>query len=103
SCMSLNNTSENLPKSPPQMFLAASQAQKTRNCRSRRKESPTGKEVRHEIIELSSASAVRKRHGIPTGFRPKAQGCEERATLGRRLRNRNPERVAATAADLSKW
>jgi hypothetical protein len=37
-------------------------------------------------------------HGgrIPKGFRNKAQGCEERATLGKRFRSvNNPERVAA--------
>src|SRR5713101_3468441 len=35
---------------------------------------------------------------IPKGFRPKAQGCEERATLGPRLAHAfNPERVAPLA------
>ena len=33
---------------------------------------------------------------IPKGFRPKAQGCEERATLGKtRLEISNPNGVAA--------
>src|SRR6185312_16387138 len=29
---------------------------------------------------------------IPKGFRPKAQGCEERATLGMRGKNSQPQR-----------
>src|SRR5204863_9368895 len=37
------------------------------------------------------------RERIPKGFRPKAQGCEERATLGARLGHVfNPERVVAS-------
>ena len=37
------------------------------------------------------------RGSIPKGFRPKAQGCEERATLGVRRRSSfNPERVVAS-------
>ena len=31
------------------------------------------------VTELAARGCVR----IPTGFRPKAQGCEERATLGK--------------------
>jgi hypothetical protein len=41
---------------------------------------------------MMTESAERGSLRIPTGFRPKAQGCEERATLGRRrakLINRN--------------
>ena len=41
---------------------------------------------------IVTASAARGSARIPTGFRPKAQGCEERATLGHRparLTNRN--------------
>ncbi len=42
------------------------------------------------------------RGGIPKGFRPKAQGCEERATLGVRWRRRfTPERVAALPCRVS--
>src|SRR5687767_10086687 len=33
---------------------------------------------------------------IPTGFRNKAQGCEERATLGNRSKGQNPNRVSAS-------
>ena len=33
---------------------------------------------------LVTGSAARGSARIPTGFRPKAQGCEERATLGHR-------------------
>ena len=32
---------------------------------------------------------------IPTGFRPKAQGCEGRATLGKRRKESNPKGVVA--------
>src|SRR5258708_17044674 len=40
---------------------------------------------------------------IPKGFRPKAQGCKERATLGVQLwRGFIPERVAALPAPLEK-
>ena len=34
--------------------------------------------------------------GIPTGFRPKAQGCEERATLGNRRARTKPQRGCAS-------
>src|SRR5580765_7684972 len=33
---------------------------------------------------------------IPKGLRNKAQGCEERATLGQTMRVPNPERVSST-------
>jgi hypothetical protein len=36
---------------------------------------------------LVTAAAARGSTRIPTGFRPKAQGCEERATLGHRPQN----------------
>ncbi len=54
-------------------------------------------ELRTERLASASARCVELR--IPTGFRPKAQGCEARATLGprpARLTNRN-----AVAARLS--
>jgi len=41
---------------------------------------------------IVTGSAARGSARIPTGFRPKAQGCEERATLGQRpqtISNRN--------------
>ena len=41
---------------------------------------------------LVTEAAARGHGRIPTGFRPKAQGCEERATLGHRpqkISNRN--------------
>src|SRR6266446_10866976 len=45
-------------------------------------------------LYASLAMVVRAR--IPKGFRPKAQGCEERATLGVQWwRGFNPERVVA--------
>jgi hypothetical protein len=36
------------------------------------------------VNRIVTESAERGSSRIPTGFRPKAQGCEERATLGRR-------------------
>ena len=47
-------------------------------------------ELRTNRLVNASARSVEPR--IPTGFRPKAQGCEERATLGQRppsVPNRN--------------
>ena len=34
---------------------------------------------------------------IPTGLKLSAQGCEERATLGKKERNHNPARVESTS------
>src|SRR5207248_10246283 len=49
----------------------------------------------HCTLHASLETASRER--IPKGFRPKAQGCEERATLGARLGHVfNPERVVAS-------
>ena len=45
---------------------------------------------------FSTSFRVRLRRRIPTGFRNKARGCEERATLGNRgVNNLNPNGVAA--------
>ena len=53
----------------------------TRNvCSSMTSEISSSRTLRRTILELR----VRR---IPTGFRPKAQGCAERATLGHRSTN----------------
>ena len=39
---------------------------------------------------------------IPTGFRPKAQGCEARATLGNRRSRRQPQRGCASIPTCSQ-
>ena len=49
-----------------------------------------------------SLAGIVRAAGIPTGFRPKAQGCEGRATLGVRRRNcPNPNGVAAHSLNLN--
>ena len=48
------------------------------------------------VTELAERGCLQ----IPTGFRPKAQGCEERATLGHRPTN-TPNRNAVVALPLS--
>ncbi len=49
---------------------------------------------------IVTESAARGFVRIPTGFRPKAQGCEERATLGHRRTN-TPNRNAVAAIPIS--
>src|SRR5947208_11456300 len=49
------------------------------------------------LCTLHASLETASRERIPKGFRPKAQGCEERATLGARLGHVfNPERVVAS-------
>jgi hypothetical protein len=54
---------------------------------------PSDAQLLRAYVESGQETAFREivtrhRHWrIPTGFRPKAQGCEERATLGNRPRN----------------
>src|SRR5713226_1917848 len=57
----------------------------------------TGRASAKQANAAQTAGRVHVR--IPKGFRPKAQGCEERATLGAQWGRRfNPERVAASPA-----
>ncbi len=53
-------------------------------------------EIRTNRIVTETLAGARVHLRIPTGFRPKAQGCEERATLGQRPTNTfNRNAVAA--------
>jgi len=53
-------------------------------------------EIRTNRIVTETLAGARIYLRIPTGFRPKAQGCEERATLGQRPTNTfNRNAVAA--------
>ena len=71
------------------------------------KRATAGNNARYESVAgfCHSSSAPldsKKRARIPKGFQPKAQGCEERATLGGGREPRsNPERVAASRR--SEW
>src|SRR5437899_1532221 len=48
------------------------------------------------VCSLHASLEIGTQARIPKGFRPKAQGCEERATLGNSPEPRaNPERVVA--------
>ena len=53
---------------------------------------------------IVTGSAERGGVRIPTGFRPKAQGCEERATLGQRSANNTNRNavVAITSAAIAR-
>jgi len=48
------------------------------------------RESRHEQSQSPRDNA--RRRSIPKGLRPPAQGCEERATLGHRSTNHQPQR-----------
>src|SRR6266849_4151512 len=59
------------------------------------------KECAAQDRTLDGSLELNMRGGIPKGFRPKAQGCEERATLGVQWRRGfNPEGVVAPSFPL---
>jgi len=48
--------------------------------------------VNAAALGFNLESFRKSQRGIPKGFRLKAQGCEERATLGNRAKNQQPQR-----------
>jgi hypothetical protein len=55
-------------------------------------------ELRPNRIATAAATGSAR---IPTGFRPKAQGCEERATLGNMVLKSQPQRGCVRPASLA--
>ena len=58
----------------------------------------SGGNISYESERYLFQTTVRSRR-IPKGFRPKAQGCEERATLGSVSQDRQPQRGCGSAVE----
>src|SRR6266853_6329062 len=80
-----------MTKTGLESFLAKSMS---RCCLDALRCHPAGK--RRQALLLARIFRIGTQARIPKGFRPKAQGCEERATLGNSPAPRaNPERIVA--------
>src|SRR6266853_868893 len=87
-----------MTKTGLESFLAKSMS---RCCLDALRCHPAGK--RRQALLLARIFRIGAQARIPKGFRPKAQGCEERATLGNSSEPRaNPERAVSFRAPKSE-